>query len=85
VADELAPLTTPGCIVTVKHVSLAFECNAEPTHASLVLINEQVFLVFACLEHKSRLIATRRMLDRDSAELERRRNTAVTAAGWIRS
>jgi hypothetical protein len=75
VADELGPLTTPGCIVKVKHVSLAFECSAEPTHAGLVLINDQVFLAFACIEHKSRLIAPRRMLDRDRAELERRRHS----------
>jgi hypothetical protein len=75
VADELAPLTTPGCIVKVKHVSLAFECRAEPTHAGLVLINDQVFLAFACGEHKSKLIAPRRILDRDRAELERRRHS----------
>jgi hypothetical protein len=40
------------------------------------LINDQVFLAFACLEHESMLIAARRMLDRDRAELERRRH------GW---
>jgi hypothetical protein len=34
-----------------------------------------VFLAFACLEHKSRLIAARRMLDRDRAELQRRRHS----------
>lgn len=71
--DDLAPLTTPGCIVKVKQVSLAFECSAEPTHAGLLLINDQVFLAFACLERESMLIAARRMLDRDRAELERRR------------
>jgi hypothetical protein len=75
VPDDLAPLTTPGCVVKVRQVSLAFECSAEPTHAGLVLINDQVFLAFACLEHKSRLIAARRMLDRDHAELERHRHS----------
>jgi hypothetical protein len=75
VADEFAPLTTPGCIIKVKQVSLAFECSAEPTHAGLVLISDQVFLAFACLEHESMLIAARRMLDRDRAELERRRHS----------
>jgi hypothetical protein len=79
VADELAPLATPGCIVKVKQVSLAFECRAEPTHAGLVLINDQVFLAFVCMEHKSRLIASRRMLDRDRAELERRRHSWLWA------
>jgi hypothetical protein len=74
-ADEFAPLTTPGCIVKVKQVSLAFECSAEPTHAGLVLINDQAFLAFACREHRSGLIAPRRMLDRDRAELERRRHS----------
>jgi hypothetical protein len=75
VPDDLAPLTTPGCIVKVKQVSLAFECSAEPTHVGLLLINDQVFLAFACLEHKSMLIAARRRLDRDRAELERRRHS----------
>jgi hypothetical protein len=74
-SDDLAPVTTPGCIVKVKQVSLAFGCRAEPTHAGLVLISDQVFLAFACLEHKSRLIAPRRTLDRDRAELERRRHS----------
>jgi hypothetical protein len=72
VTHDLAPVTTPGCIVKVRKVSLAFECSAEPTHAGLVLINDQVFIAFACLEHRSRLIAPRRMRDRDRAELERR-------------
>jgi hypothetical protein len=49
VADEFAPLTTHGCIVEVKQVSLAFEC--------LVLIDDQVFLASTCRDHKSRLIA----------------------------
>ena len=79
--DDLAPLTSPGCVVRVRQVSLAFECGAEPTHAGLVLINDQVFLAFACLEHKSRLIAARRMLDRDRAELERRRHSWTWARG----
>jgi hypothetical protein len=79
VPDDLPPLTTPGCIVKVKQVSLAFECGAEPTHAGLILINDQVFLAFACLEHKSRLIGARRMLDRDRAELERRRHSWMWA------
>jgi hypothetical protein len=74
-ADRSARRPTPGCIVKVKKVSLAFECSAEPTHVGLLLINDQVFLAFACLEHKSMLIAARRMLDRDRAELERRRHS----------
>jgi hypothetical protein len=58
-----------------RTVSLAFECRAEPTHAGLIMINDEVFLAFACPEHRSRLIAPRQMLDRDRAELERRRNS----------
>jgi hypothetical protein len=73
--EELAPLTTPGCIVKTRTVSLAFACRAEPTHASLIMIDDEVFLAFACLEHKSKLIAPHRMLDRDRAELERRRHS----------
>jgi hypothetical protein len=44
-----------------------------------VLINDRVFLAFACREHKSRLIAPRRMLDRDRADLERRRHSWMWA------
>jgi hypothetical protein len=47
VPGDFAPITTPGCIVQVRQVSLAFECSAEPTHAGLVLIDAQVFLAFA--------------------------------------
>jgi len=72
----IAPLTTPGCIVKVKHMSLAFECSAEPTHAGLVLINDQVFLAFACLEHKPRLIAARRMREPDILTGKRDRTNA---------
>jgi hypothetical protein len=32
---------TPDCIVKVKQVSLTFECSTEPTHAGLVLIDDQ--------------------------------------------
>ncbi|WP_448608593.1 hypothetical protein [Geodermatophilus sp. URMC 60] len=56
-----------------EHVSLAFECRAEPAHAGLVLIDDRAFLAFACPEHESRLIAARRRLDRDRAGLGRRR------------
>ncbi len=73
--DRFAPLTTPGCIVKARTVSLAFECRAEPTHAGLITVNDEVFLAFACPEHKSSLIAARRMLGRDRAELERRRHS----------
>jgi hypothetical protein len=62
----------PDCIVEVQHVPLTFECCAELAHADLVLINAQVFLAFACLEHESGRIAARRRLDRDPAGLERR-------------
>jgi hypothetical protein len=54
---------------------LAFERRAEPTPAGLIKIDAEVFLAFACAEHKSRLIALLRMLDRDRAELERRRHS----------
>jgi DNA-binding MarR family transcriptional regulator len=39
------------------------------------MINDGVFLAFACPEHKSSLIGARRMLGRDRAELERRRHS----------
>jgi hypothetical protein len=76
VPAALAPLPTPGCIAKVKQVSPAFDCIAEPTHAGLLLINDQVFLAFTCLDHKSMLIAARLMLDLDRAELERHRRLA---------
>jgi hypothetical protein len=44
----------PDCIVEVQHVPLTFECCAELAHAGLVLIDDQVFLAFACLEHEDR-------------------------------
>jgi hypothetical protein len=77
--EDLAPLTTPGCIVKTRTVSLAFECKAEPTHAGLIMIDDEVYLAYACPEHKSRLIAPRRMFDRDRAELERRRHSWMWA------
>jgi hypothetical protein len=42
--EEFAPLTTPGCIVKTRTVSLAFECRAEPTRAGLIMIDDEVFL-----------------------------------------
>jgi hypothetical protein len=79
--EEFAPLTTPGCIVKTRTVSLAFECRAEPSRAGLIMIDDEV-LAFVCSEHKSTLIAPRRMLDRDRAELERRRHSWTWARAW---
>jgi hypothetical protein len=45
------------------------------THAGLAFFEHprpRVWLVFACDEHRGELIAARRMLDRDRAELRRR-------------
>jgi hypothetical protein len=77
--EEFAPITTPGCVVKARVVSLAFECRAEPTHAGLIMINDEVYLAFACPEHRAGLIAPRRMLDRDRVELERRRHSWMWA------
>jgi hypothetical protein len=77
--DEFAPVSTPGCIVKIRTVSLAFECRTAPTHAGLIMLDDQAFLAFACPEHKSSLIAPRSMLDRDRAELERRRHSWLWA------
>jgi hypothetical protein len=78
-SGEFAPITTPGCIVKSRIVALVVECDAEPTHAGLVMLDDKVFLAFACAEHAPRLIAARRMLDRDRAELERRRHSRLWA------
>jgi hypothetical protein len=77
--EEFAPISMPGCIVKTRAVSLAFECREEPTHAGLVMIDDEVYLAFACSEHRARLIAPRRILDRDRVELERRRQSWMWA------
>jgi hypothetical protein len=66
----------PGCIVTVSGpLGKPAECHRAPTHAGLAFFEyprPRVWLVFACDEHRDELIAARRMLDRDRAELARR-------------
>jgi hypothetical protein len=79
VVTEYSPISTPGCIVRVKYVSLAYACRAEPTHAGLLRLGDRVFLAFACAEHAGRLIAPRVMLDRDRTELGRRRHSTEWA------
>jgi hypothetical protein len=66
----------PGCIVTVSGpLGKPADCHRAPTHAGLAFFEyprARVWLVFACDEHCGELIAARRMLDRDRAELARR-------------
>ena len=74
---DYSPITTPGCIVKTTYVSLAYSCRATPTHAGLVMLgpDKRVYLAFACTEHAGQLIAARQLLDRDRAELDRRRHS----------
>jgi hypothetical protein len=66
----------PGCIVTVSGpLGKPAECHRSPTYAGLAFFEyprPRVWLVFACDEHFGQLIAARRMLERDRAELARR-------------
>jgi len=51
-------------------------CQARPVYAGLAYFprSEQVWLGFACADHRWQLVAPREMTGRDRAELERRRD-----------
>jgi hypothetical protein len=78
------PMSTLGCVVLrTDTVGRPRDCFGTVSHAGLIFFEyprPTAWLGFACDDHASDLIASRLLLDRDRAELGRRRHARAEAA-----
>jgi hypothetical protein len=79
------PMSTLGCVVyRTDSVGRPCDCFGAVTHAGMIYFGyprPTAWLAFACAEHAGHLIAARPMLERDRAELARRRQARAQATG----
>jgi hypothetical protein len=84
--------SSPGCGARVAAGSTisGSRCGAAPTWAGLIYYSGpgEAWLAFTCDRHRGRLIAPRRLLERDRAEIaarrERIRRTVEDKAPWVK-